>query len=192
MIRCFLAISLPSEMEDFLSSSRAIWQGIRGRIRWVSVKNCHVTLKFLGDVDESLIEPMAAALNATVSSFAPFTLSLSRAGVFPNKARPRVLWLGIGGQVRELGRLQREIDNSLQRLGFEREKRSFVPHVTVARVKGLSSPGDLDTFLKTSVPRMSFQVNEVNLMKSVLTQDGPIYSRIKAFSLTGPGKPVNF
>ena len=188
MIRCFLAINLSSKIKDFLNSSKPIWQGVRGRIKWVSANNCHITLKFLGDVDESLIEPMADTLNATVSTFEPLTLSLSHPGVFPNRIRPRVLWLGVKGQTKELGRLQRGIEDGLQKFGFKREERSFVPHITVARVKSLSSQRDLDTFLKTKVPPTNFKVTEVSLMKSVLTPNGPIYSRLKGFSLTVPAK----
>ncbi len=188
MIRCFLAINLSSEVKNFLSSSKSLWQGVRGRIKWVSVNNCHITLKFLGDVDESLIEPMADTLNTIVSDFTPFTLSLSKAGVFPNRVRPRVLWLGVKGEVKELGNLQRGIEDGLQQFGFKREERSFVPHITVARVKSISNLRDLDTFLNTKVPPASFQVNEVSLMKSVLTQTGPIYSRLKGFYLSGPTK----
>ncbi|NPA93896.1 MAG: RNA 2',3'-cyclic phosphodiesterase [Thermodesulfobacteria bacterium] len=185
MIRCFLAINLSNETERYLSKTInecRPWFG--KRVRWVRPENCHLTLKFLGDVEESALSSIDNAVKGVVSGYKDFEIGLGRAGVFPHQRSPRVLWLGLTGELNTLGRLQRDIDLSLAPLGFEPEKRTFVPHITLGRVKGGRGPlVDIQKFLKIDPPDLKTHVQKVHLYQSILKPSGAEYRPLATFPL---------
>ncbi len=185
MIRCFLAINLSTDTQSFISKSMLVWKGdYRDRVKWVRPENCHVTLKFLGNVKEATLSKIERLLTRVAALHNPFQLTLSSPGVFPNKRFPRILWLGLKGDLKSLGRLQCDMTKSLETLGFEAEKRSFVPHITVGRIKGRGrSDLDLERFLCWTVPSLETNVDTIHLYQSILTPSGPEYHRLSSFPL---------
>ena len=142
-VRAFLAVELPPKVKGALADlveqlGRAHVPGLR----LVRPEGIHLTLKFLGDVSRDQVSPIVEAVSQMVKEHTPFTLSLGAPGVFPNRNAPRVLWVGIEGDLAALKVLHREVENSLAALGFEMDTRGFSPHLTVARIRDRTSPRD--------------------------------------------------
>ncbi len=133
-MRLFVAIALPEEWKQVLAQPEASigWLG-RG-VKWVEPRGMHLTLKFLGDVEEVRLAAIDARLATACGEGTPFSMRLRGTGVFPNAKRPRVYWAGLEAGS-ELMDLQTRIEHEMGELGFEREEHPFRPHLTLARIK---------------------------------------------------------
>lgn len=187
MIRSFIAIELPDEIRHALAEVQKNLRRDVGGVRWVEPGSIHLTLKFLGDIPAEQIQPIAAAAMGVVQDEPPLSLGVSGLGAFPNPRRPRVIWVGIEGDVERLGRLQTRLEEALGPLGFPREERAFRPHLTVGRVKDPRRPPDLTRALAdVTVPRCnSFDVREILLYKSDLKPPGAIYTKLQHLPFAG-------
>ncbi len=188
-VRCFIAIGLPDEVKAGLKDIQAqLKSGGQASVKWVDPYSIHLTLKFLGGVDAAKIEPITAAMEEAAKEIAPFSLRVEDLGAFPNLRRVQVVWVGVGGEVDKLAHLQQRLESNLAGLGFAPENRRFTPHLTLARVRDRASLGEREglgeliagTEFEAS---RSFPVEAVSLMKSQLTREGAIYSRISAAEL---------
>ena len=188
-IRSFIAIELPGEIRsDLAQLGDRLMDAKHPFVKWVDFENIHLTLKFLGNVAVNQITEITEAMREAIRGFSPFRLEISGLGAFPRMEQPRVIWVGISGETDKLSELQRRVDSRLVRLGFAGENQSFVPHLTLARVRDGASSSDRKDLgrLLTSTKFESkghITVNSINLMKSQLTPDGPIYSRLFTVSL---------
>ena len=176
LVRAFVAVRVPGkiadELENFLSELRPL-----AAIRWVRREQFHITLKFLGEVEHSVIEQVKEALEP-MKYFEPFRIELDHIGAFPSLASPRVLWLGGDKGAVELGRLAKRVNDVLyETAGLERESKKFTAHLTLARLKDSVLPEALVKRLG-EVPVLSWECSELVLMKSLLTPQGPIYSQL--------------
>jgi 2'-5' RNA ligase len=181
LIRCFVAIELPGDIQAVLASIQMEFKkaGVKG-LRWVEPKGVHLTLKFLGDTYSEQVEGIQQAIAMVTCNQTSFTLKLSQTGFFPNERNPRVLWIGLGGDVNRLGVLQAEIDNTVTRFGFPKEHRRFEAHLTLARVRDEASANDLKKLVSiVSQPHdysgVEFRVKAVSLMQSELLPGGARY-----------------
>jgi 2'-5' RNA ligase len=188
-VRCFIAIGLPDPIKSGLKELQAkLKSGGQTSIKWVDPYSIHLTLKFLGGVDAAKIEPITVAMKEASRDIHPFSLKVEGLGAFPNLRRVQVVWVGVGGEVDRLAHLQKRIESSLAQLGFAPENRRFTPHLTLARVRDRASSGEreglgqLIAATKFEAAR-SFPVAAVSLMKSQLTREGAIYSRISTAEL---------
>ena len=188
-VRCFIAIELPEEVKAGLRDIQAqLKSGGQTSIKWVDPYSIHLTLKFLGGVDAAKIEPITVAMKEASRDIHPFSLKVEGLGAFPNLRRVQVVWVGVSGEVDRLADLQQRIEDNLAGLGFAPEKRRFTPHLTLARVRDRASSGEreglgqLIAATKFGAAR-SFPVAAVSLMKSHLTREGAIYSRISTAEL---------
>lgn len=189
-IRSFIAIELT---EDILGSLVAVQKALQAEmwtddVRWVRPTGIHLTLKFLGDVPPERINLIEEELGAAVRGVAPFAVTAQGLGVFPNWRRPRVIWIGIGGETDTLGRLQSQIEDAMADLGFEPERRRFHPHFTLGRVDRHASTSfqrrlgeELERYKVDQIGEML--VDEVSLMRSQLNPSGAIYTQLAAFPL---------
>ena len=188
-IRTFIAVELSEQakarIEQAIDSMKS--QGLSG-VRWVKPEGMHLTLKFLGEITPPMVDKVTQALKEACQRVKPFNLALSHTGAFPNLERPRVLWVGLTGDLEPLHELQGRIEARMQRLGFFSENRRFSPHVTLGRVRDGTRPGDryrigeaLGRVAVEDVP--SWQVETVNLMRSTLTPAGAIYTPLAKISL---------
>lgn len=188
-IRAFIAIELPDEVTQVLSRLVA-WLKSRqpDEVKWVDPAAIHLTLNFLGNIEPGRISEITEAMTESVQGIAPFSLGLDDLGVFPNLDRVRVVWVGIGGEIEELARLQHSLEDNLEILGFPSEERTFSPHLTLGRVREQASPqerqrlGEIVTGMKVETAK-PFAVNGIGLIKSQLTGAGPVYSQIIAVEL---------
>jgi RNA 2',3'-cyclic 3'-phosphodiesterase len=167
MSRLFVALDLP---EPIKRSLEPLSRGL-GDVRWVDAGQQHLTLRFLGQLDNGWMHEVAEAL-ALVTGV-PFDLRLKGIGHFPLRGEPRVLWVGVEKSL-ELQRLKRRIDRTLDTAGLAPEGRKFAPHVTIARIRGPLSPTRLGTYLmRHSLYRSeAFPVSSFHLYSSWLRPEG--------------------
>lgn len=182
-IRAFVAIPLPAEVTAVLGrvSAQLAKQLPPKSVRWVQPEQMHLTLFFLGDTSMAKLPALQTALAEACQNHKPFTLSLSELGCFPNKQRPKVLWVGLGGSVTPLLALQKKVQKAAVGQGWVAEERPFQAHLTLGRV---NNPNDL--FGKSwgaKVPAESFAVTAVHLMQSELRPSGPIYTQVMSYEL---------
>lgn len=153
-------------------------------VKLVEPQNIHITLKFLGDVQEDNIEDIEQIMKDSVKEIEPFTLKLGGTGVFPNQNYIRVVWVGIK-DAEIIETISRSIDERLSQLGFKREKRGFSAHLTIGRVKTAKNK---QLLLKVIERYKDFEfstqeVNSIKLKKSDLTPKGPIYTTLREVKL---------
>jgi len=179
MVRTFVAIDLPEEIRERARESQEILRRSSGRLAIVDPANLHITVKFLGEVDPALIEPIVEALRA--ASADPFEMTIGYAVCNPPR-RPRVIWCDVadGG---ESAALARQVDALLAPLGFPREKRPFRPHVTLARVKEFHPSQCREVECTPREPLGTCRVESIKLKKSTLTPRGSIYEDLAEVAL---------
>ena len=196
-IRAFVAIELPEEARRGLASlRRELERKEHGFVKWVDPQGIHLTLKFLGNIPSKRIPEITQALEKVAGATAPFHLEISGLGAFPNSKQVRVFWVGIAGEVEKLSRFQQSIESALAALGFAKEERPFVPHLTVARVREGASPlerrnfGELvaSTIFEDKYP---VEVEAVSLMRSQLTPAGAIYTSLSTVGLGHQKNPTH-
>jgi len=177
MVRTFLAIDLPDTQRKILEEHQSQWNSTKADVRWIYPSNMHLTLKFLGEIQESSTENVIAVCKEVCCLHRGFSLFLNSTGIFPNLRRPRVLWIGVGGKTDLLCKRQNSIETALEKKGFPREDRAFASHLTVGRIRSLRRLSRLlEVFLKNEIAIEPFTVKEVVVYKSRLTHRGPIYS----------------
>jgi len=190
-LRLFVACELPDDGRRALGRVQDDLRRLGAdRLRWVRAEGIHITLKFLGDVDEARVGEIAAALTAAISPF-ELRLGFGKLGGFGGQ-RLRVVWIGLEGDVGGLSELANRVEAALEPLGFPRERRAFAAHVTLARV-----PDQLPAALRRSLPDVlsrygapplpSMVLTGVQLMSSVPGPGGSRYHRLASFPASGAG-----
>ena len=187
-IRCFIAIELPDGIRRKISQlQEKLKAGSPDSVRWINPDSIHLTLNFLGDVASERVAEITGAMREAARGVLPFSLEVRGTGIFPSVKRARVAWVGLGGEVDTLLRLQKELASNLEVLGFMPEAREFTPHLTLARVNERASPEERQRFgeLVTSAKfeSGSISVSAISLMRSQLNRAGAIYSRLSLVEL---------
>ncbi|MBI3185370.1 MAG: RNA 2',3'-cyclic phosphodiesterase [Myxococcales bacterium] len=185
-MRLFIAVDLGEELLAKLERETASLRRRAPQAKWVRTEATHLTLAFLGEVDEGRVPELSRALGEVASRHAPFTLRVRGGGAFGNPKKPRVLWLGLRGDEAALSALQADLQDALEPLGFPPEEREFKPHLTVARAR---EAGGEPTFarLAAELERMDLgetRVERVALFQSQLTPQGAHYTVLAASPLT--------
>ena len=182
-IRTFVAVLLPDEIRHRVAHEVDALRRHASGVAWVATENLHITVKFLGRVDEARLADVAAALQraATVPSF---EVDIRGLGAFPTAGRPRVLWAGAPGSA-AFTRLAEGIDQALVALGFPPEGRGFTPHVTLGRVREPRRDIALTEALEAAAARPfgALRVERVSLMRSDLSPRGARYTELAAVPL---------
>jgi 2'-5' RNA ligase len=184
-MRAFIAIELTEEIKDKLKNIQNELKGSGADVKWVEPENIHLTLKFLGDIDEKKIEDIKRILEKISEKHSRFSIELSGIGAFPKISDPRVIWIGVEKGKEELSKIFLELEEQLCRLGFKREERGFSAHITIGRLRSpLNRPRLIEEIKKIdSFSPLSLSVNRISLFKSTLTPKGPIYEIIYQVNL---------
>lgn len=185
MIRSFIALELSEEIYRNLGKLiESLKKGVQftpSRPSWVKPESIHLTLKFLGNIDENMVAPISEVVKTAAEETSAFTIRIRDLGVFPDERRPRVLWCGMTKGEMQTTTLQKKIDRSLLSLGFEKEKRPFHPHLTLARIKSLKGTAALMNIIKAN-QQNSFvgecQIDRLILFRSELHPDGARYTKL--------------
>lgn len=184
-IRTFIAIEPDEESKEkltlFVDNLKNV---IRGDLNWTKKENLHFTLKFLGEISKEKIEEVTNLLHNIANQSKSFYITISDIGFFPDIRRPRILWAGVKEGKDELIKIAQEIENDCEYIGFERERREFKAHLTLARIKDPHIKIDdkrLQNLSHTEICK--FVVNKIILYKSELSPLGAKYSKICEFKL---------
>ncbi|MCP4685628.1 MAG: RNA 2',3'-cyclic phosphodiesterase [bacterium] len=179
MLRLFIALPLPSEVERKLGQVIEALQPHGAGVKWAKPGNIHLTVKFLGDADESLVPMISEGLDRVVSRFGVIKAVIDQLGGFPNLKRPRVIWAGSSLGVSGAAKIAKQVDLAARQLGFAKEKRPFKAHLTLGRVRQGRSADDLAAHLDGyTMEPITMSLDRLVLFKSTLTPEGPIYDRL--------------
>ena len=179
MLRLFIALPLPQEVEIELDRLLGLFRPKGPEVKWVPAKNIHLTVKFLGDTEEKLVDKIKAAIDDVVAGYQPFESSLDRVGGFPNLNRPRVIWIGGSQPIDEAALMAKDVDRRMHELRFEKEKRPFKAHLTLGRVREGRSVAALAAYLESfKLEPIPLKLDRLVLFKSTLTPKGSIYERL--------------
>ena len=178
-MRLFIATPISRQVETELANIIYQLKSVAGNVRWVKPENIHLTIKFLGETDDSLVEHLSEIIDKTSRETNILDFKISKIGGFPNLIRPRALWSGLEGDHIELERLAGSLDERVHKLGYAKETRKFRPHLTLGRVKKPQALPQLAHFIESyKIEAMPFQIDRLTLFKSTLTPRGPIYERL--------------
>jgi len=203
-MRSFVAVELPEPILEAVGQLSGRLRASGARATWVKPENMHLTLRFLGEVDEDNINRLKAILSDSYRGMSPFTLSVRGVGAFPNMRRPSVVWVG-AVEAREAARSQVELGNervlgneraqaietaylaaesAARAIGLAPEEKAFHPHLTLARIRDAREAPPLVACLERERDFCAgdFTVHSVSLFSSRLTPHGPIYQRLEEFT----------
>jgi len=189
MIRTFIAIELPDSLCLALADlqerlrERLDGEGAARAVRWAKPGGIHLTLKFLGEVEEDFVPDIALALEGAAQGVGEFELEPARVGCFPDLRSPRIVWVGFGAAPEPLFRLVRQVEEAMAGLRFPRERRDFQPHLTVGRVADRTRSAERKAVgrivREVGAPAFApFRVTGAALMQSELGREGARYTRL--------------
>ena len=178
-MRTFIGTFLPEEILDYLYEiQNNLKKNLNGKINWVAKSKIHITLKFIGNVNESQIKLIKERLNRI--DFKKFKISLDKIGIFPNEEFIRVIWVGLNND-KKIINLQQKIDSDL--IDIFNKDQEFNAHLTLGRVKSIQDKNEFIKNLKIKIENKEFEINEFCLVKSELNKEGPKYEILEKFKL---------
>ncbi len=185
-MRLFVAAETPGPQRDSLAA--VCERGFKQGVRWVPADNVHLTVKFLGEVNEAMLPAVKDALAAAAAAAAPFELAFGGGGCFPNPREPRVVWLGVTTGEEEARTLAAAVEKAVVAAGFPSEEKAFRPHVTLGRVKD-PRPGAAAVAAKVRAladfATPAAVITTLVLYRSVTLPDGARYDEVARFPLGG-------
>ena len=184
--RLFLAVPVPQPVENRLEEILKKASGFR-EVKWVGKEQLHITLRFIGNLDENSIPKLEGLVQGAVSGFRPFESEIEGLEAFPNLNRPRVLFAPLVRGEESFRDLEKSISSALEGMGLQAEEREFHPHLTLGRVKEEQDARAAVQFLQSFFPFKggAWKVDRFYLMKSQLTSERPIYTKLEEFELKG-------
>lgn len=188
MKRVFIAIDISDEAREQAAryTDRLKAASAGARLSWTRPENMHLTMRFLGNVDDAGLDAATKATRHASKQVRPFRLKISGTGVFPSAKAARVIWLGIEDPDRGAGTAYRVLEEELVRAGFESENRGFKPHLTLARIKDARSSSDLvKSHLAAAFEAPEFEINEFVIYESRLSPGGSVYTVLSKHSFAG-------
>jgi 2'-5' RNA ligase len=182
--RTFIALEIKEIIKELLAEVQQKIGSEIGGIKWVKPNNLYLTLKFLGPTCEDKIEDISDILINAAGNLNSFNISVSGLGAFPSSNNPKVIWAGLRADD-VLYNIQKDIDISLESLGFAKGKRPFSPHLTIGRLRDGRAKKQLkDVFEQIRTEPGSFEADRITFYKSDLMPEGPVYSELKSIQLS--------
>jgi len=187
-MRAFIAIEIPENIRSILAKLQDQLKASGADVKWVERQNIHLTLKFLGDIDDVLREKIGAALGAAAADNQPFRAVIGLCGAFPNVDYPRVIWVGISEGDTQTKKIARDLEDRLSKLGLAKDERAFASHITIGRVRSPSKRKNLTHALADQAQNLAklnlvFNISKLTLFKSTLSPKGPVYAAQKEENL---------
>jgi 2'-5' RNA ligase len=187
-IRLFIALDTPPPVKQQMALLRDDLSRRTRDVRWEPPDKLHCTLRFLGNVERSLLGSVEQVVESAASGIPPLTLGYAGIGFFPDRTRPRIIWIGIRDVGGDLGPLQERISAGLSGLGFVAEERTFHPHVTLGRIgSGRRARGLIDSVETRTFGHPPVIVPAVEIMQSVLGPGGSRYVLMRSIPFPGGG-----
>lgn len=187
-MRVFVAIELPPEIKDYLAKVQVKLKTANADVKWVNPQNIHLTLKFLGEIDEKQLMEISRILEDTARDRSQFHIRLASFGAFPNIKSCRVIWVGIDKGDAETKEIAKDLEREIEKIGIPKEERAFSSHITIGRMRSSLNRQKLTQALeKLASDSEGFPaespVTKITLYKSTLTPQGPIYKILKEVNL---------
>jgi len=183
MTRLFIALEIPKDIIENIILLRNSTVPNPMDYKWEAVEKLHLTLKFIGEVEDHFVESIKNEITF-VSDYRAFNCSLSKFGFFYSGKIPKILWLGLKMN-EEIFDLVKRLDEELAKFGIPQEKRKFKPHLTIMRVKKKLDKNFINSFENCKLPETEFTADSVSLIKSELHSDSSRYTEIKNYTLMG-------
>jgi 2'-5' RNA ligase len=192
-MRVFIAVELPPKTKECLNRIQKQLRATGADVKWVEPANIHLTLKFLGEIEDATLDNVRRILDGVAADKAIFYARLSCIGAFPKISYPRVIWTGIDKGDTEIKSIAKELDERLAAIGIPAQDREFSSHITIGRLRsGLNKIRlirELETLKENpwqENDELEFRVSALTLFKSTLTPKGPVYEALKEASLKKP------
>ncbi|MBD3425853.1 MAG: RNA 2',3'-cyclic phosphodiesterase [Candidatus Omnitrophica bacterium] len=185
-VRSFIAIELSEQARLELARVADTLKSSGAAVKWVKPESVHLTLKFLGEVEEDRLVRVAEKLKDIAKGTSPFEFVLEKIGVFPKWEYAKVLWIGLAGGSDEVKEIVSRAERVLQKEGFDKEKRAYTPHLTLGRIRSAKRKKELRELTeKTRVNPVPSRVSRIILFKSELTPEGAVYTEMASAELAG-------
>lgn len=187
-IRSFLAFELPVDIKRIIMTVSEDVRRLPLNVRWVNVTNIHLTIVFMGNIQEEQIKPIQDVVRNVSQGYGPFSIAIKGIGLFGSRRNPRVLWIGLDGAIDRMGCFRDDLQKGLKPFGIKEEKRRFKPHLTLGRFrKGARAGTHLDDLLSKYHDLTSPEgiIEELVLFKSDLRPGGAVYSKLNGWPLIG-------
>jgi 2'-5' RNA ligase len=187
-MRAFIAIELPKEIRDSLARLQDKLKSTGADVKWVEPSNIHLTLKFLGEIDDKQLDKINSVLEYAAKETSSFRASISSIGAFPRISSPRVIWAGVDTGDKETKEIAKILEEKIEKLGIPKEDRAFSSHITIGRRRSGLNIDKLTQALKDmenepALINLGFNVTKISLFKSTLTPKGPVYEVLKEANL---------
>ena len=187
-IRSFLAFDLPPEIRRTIARVSGELRQSSLDVRWVKVENIHLTMVFMGDIKTEDITPIGDVVQEVCLNFGPFDVALRGLGSFPNSRNPRVLWIGLDGDLERMSHFRDALQKQLKPFGIQEEKRKFKAHLTLGRFRKHKREGSqLDELILRyhDLSDPVFSLNELMMFRSDLKPGGAEYTKLELWPLSG-------
>ncbi len=187
-MRAFIAIELPEEIKNYLNKLQGQLKTSGADVKWVEPQNIHLTLKFLGEIDDTLLAKINGILQSAASARNEFYMRLREVGAFPGISSAKVIWVSIDEGDKEVKEIAGELEENIAKIGIPQESRAFSSHITIGRSKSGLNRLNLLQLLKEAADspageNLRFMVKKISLFKSTLTPKGPVYEILKRLNL---------
>jgi 2'-5' RNA ligase len=185
LIRCFIAIKIPSDITIEISNYIETLKKITPAVRWAKADNLHLTLRFLGEIETERVEKVRSALSDMENKNETFRIKIDNSGCFPGRKRPRVFWLGVdSGAASNLRKIHKDLQEVLKYIGFDPDLRKFSPHLTIGRVKRTEDFSGLYTYLDNhGFTSKDFKAERLYLIRSFLKPGGAEYKDLASYRI---------
>ena len=187
-IRSFLAFELPADIKRVITEVSRAGRELPLDLRWVKRDNIHLTVVFMGNVPEEKIQSIGESVKKVCTGTDPFDVSPGSLGFFGNRRHPRVLWIGLNGEVNRMGRFRDALQKCLKPYGIKTERRPFKPHLTLGRFKKGARPWPhLDQMIweYADIKGRVCSLGDLVLFKSDLTSGEAVYTKLDTWPLGG-------
>jgi RNA 2',3'-cyclic 3'-phosphodiesterase len=183
-MRTFIAVDTPENIKRKMTEVQSELKLSDADVKWETSNKFHITIKFLGEVKETMIDDIIGKIQEVSSKFPPFALQYEKVGCFPNMKNPRVFWIGCRDISQNLSKIKTKLDEQLKQFGFEAEDRAFHPHITLGRVKSQSGIKNLIPIIENLTFKSEvIECQQILIMKSVLKPSGSEYSILQSVIL---------
>jgi 2'-5' RNA ligase len=182
-IRVFLALDLPNETKEFLLEKIQLIDPDR-ELRWEKSNKFHLTLKFIGDVEEELLPKINDVLNNLAAEYKPFELKLDRFGKFKRNGKVAVLWAGFE-ENSNLSEFVEKINIALSQFGISKEVKKITPHITLLRIRKHVNKEIINKFDNLEHEPVKYVASEIELIRSTLKPSGSVYKVLEKYNLKG-------
>jgi 2'-5' RNA ligase len=186
-MRTFIAVELQKDIVEAVDRflTKTTQEIKNNKISWVKKENLHITIKFLGEIEEKQLETINEVLSEISKNIKSFEVEIKEIGVFPNLNHPRVVWVGVKDEANNLVSLANLVEEKLAKFGFQKEDKEFTAHLTIGRVKKLNNLGEIKTYVEKykSIEFGKSKIDSITFFQSILRPEGPEYKVINKFFL---------